>query len=429
MVQLRSGWRNPAWLDTAAALLLLALGQVEVWAGVRFGGIGSAVSPGRPVEALAVVAATLPLAVRRRWPLPVAAAVCGAVATEATLVGQTSLLAGLLPVLVVVYSAAVHARRPRGVSALLCGLAVQLTFVLRIPEERVAGELMFGLFVLVGSWLVGDLVRSRQQHADRAVGELVRVEAEREAWAARALADEREAIARELHDVIAHGVSVMGVQAAGARILVDRDLGAAKESMRGIEAQARECVGELQRLLGVLRDSPDGDDRHPQPGLGQLPALIDQMTAAGLGVTLDVHGSPERPPAGVDLAAYRVVQEALTNVLKHAGSVPTTVTVRYGPTSVSVVVQNEDRTSNRPVPATIGHGLVGMQERVGLYGGLLETGRLPDGSFRVAASIPLLTQPAVPLAALPLPAAPSALQPSSRMGRHPRVVQHSPVVP
>lgn len=383
------GWRSS---DLVGATTLLVAGQLEVWTTLRWGGIGPPLHPPRIAEAVIVAVLTMSLAARRRWPVVVAGAVIGGLTVQVLAVApEISLVSGLLPLLVVVYSGAVYARPLLRLVPLAGALAVQGLFVLRIEEERATGEIVFGLFVIVGAWLVGDVVRGRQRRIERAVEDLARVESERDTWTEQALADERAEIAREPHDVIAHGVSVMGVQAAGARVLVDRDHDAAKSVMLAIEAQARESVAELQRLLGVLREVPDANTREPRPGLDQVEALAEQMRQPGVLVMLEIVGRPRALPAGIDLAAYRVVQEALTNVLKHAGPVRVQVQIRYEPAAMVIDVRDE---GPRPTPgAPAGHGLIGMRERITLYGGTLDIDQPPCGGFHIDARIPVKAEP------------------------------------
>ena len=383
------GWLGPALLSGG----LLAAGEVEVWTGTSLGGIGVARSTPRLALAVSVAVVTTALAFRRQRPLAVSAFVCVILAVQVSIVTpQVSLVAGLFPVLITVYNAAAYGPRPWRVAGLAAGLALQGTFSLNIAEERVTGEILFALFVIVGAWFVGDIERTRQHRSQDVIEELHRVEADLDARMALALADERAAIARELHDVIAHGVSVMGVQAAGAQVLVDRDPPAAKAAMRAIEAQARESVEELQRLLGVLRDSSDPAGLEPQPGLHQVPALITQMCQAGVSVELSVRGAERSLPAGVDLAAYRVVQEALTNVLKHAGRVAARVQLSYEAGSLGIDIRDAGRSPS--TPGRPGHGLIGMRERITLYGGSVDVSQPPDGGFRVSVRIPLQPVPA-----------------------------------
>jgi signal transduction histidine kinase len=208
---------------------------------------------------------------------------------------------------------------------------------------------------------------------------------EQEVNARRAVLEERVRIARELHDVVAHHVSVMGIQAGVARRLFDRDPAEAVAAIGSVETASREAIADLQQLVGVLRRQDDGDDLAPQPSLGRLPELVEQMRRAGLPVELTVQGRQGPLPAGVELSAYRIVQEALTNTLKHAGPAQAAVTVRYDNGAVEVEVVDDGQGPPPDRPRTGGKGLVGMQERVRLYGGRLETGARPGGGFRVHA--------------------------------------------
>lgn len=298
-------------------------------------------------------------------------------------------LAGLLPMAVANYGAAAYGSRWRPLS-LAAVFATQAVMYARIPEERATGEMLFGTFVALGTWAAGDVVRARLERADRALSVAHTLVAEQEEVTAAALADERARIARELHDIIAHSVSVMGVQAGAARALMDSDSEAARDALRAIEATARSSVGELRRLLAVLRtDDTATDSRAPQPGLAQLASLVDQVRAAGLPVDVTTTGVVDGLPPGVDLAAYRIVQEALTNALKHAGT-PTAVEVIRQHGHVHVEVRNtgpaRPRNGRR---GSAGHGLIGMRERVQLYGGTFDARPSPDGGFVVRAALPV----------------------------------------
>ncbi|MGH8890083.1 MAG: sensor histidine kinase [Acidothermaceae bacterium] len=379
--------------DAVLAGVLLVIGQTEVWMRWQAGGIGVASRVSHPSEALMVVFFTAPLALRRWTPLRACFVVCAALGIQVLFVApKVSLLAGLLPLLIAEYSAAAYGPARWRTFGLLAAFAVEAAFVARIPEERSAGELLFGLFLIAGVWVVGDLARSRQLRVDQARSHALRVEAERDAWTLDALAEERTQIARELHDVIAHGVSLMGVQAAAARALVDTgaDLDAVRDALRSIESSSRESVGELQRLLGVLRDGEAAPALEPQPGLARLRDLVAEMRAAGVPVQLDVTGDERPLPAGVDLAAYRVVQEALTNTLKHAGGAVARVQVRYRANELALDVVDDGSSANGVVGR--GHGLLGMHERVALYGGSLEVGHVATGGFCVSARIPLAAE-------------------------------------
>jgi signal transduction histidine kinase len=248
---------------------------------------------------------------------------------------------------------------------------------------------IFGM--LAGLWLVGDTLRRRTARVVELEAHAAVLEREREEVSRRAVADERARIARELHDVIAHSVSVMVVQAAAARRILDSQPDAARTSLAAIENTGREALAEMRRLLGVMRREDAADDaKAPQPGLGRLEALVDDVRAAGLPVDLRIEGAVMALPPGVDVSAYRVVQEALTNALRHAGGAHVSVVVRYRAEDVEVEVSDDGRSSTGE-PADGGRGLLGMRERVALFQGDLEAGPRPGGGFAVRARLPIGT--------------------------------------
>jgi signal transduction histidine kinase len=252
---------------------------------------------------------------------------------------------------------------------------------------------IFGSLVMVGSWYVGRRLRLRQERA----GQRVREQA---AEARRILVEERTRIARELHDVVAHRVSLMTVQAGGAKAIAGEDPQAALRAMGAVEEAGRAALDELRHLLGILRPEAAGpgehDDLGPQPGLADIPRLVEQIRHAGVAVALTTSGLPAHLPARLDLFAYRIVQEALTNVLKHAGP-GTRAEVRLHGDRGEILVEVLDDgrgTLVVPEPAVArngagGHGIVGMRERVLLLGGRLEAGPRADGGFRVVAHLPI----------------------------------------
>ncbi len=380
--------------DFAIAAGLFAVGQAEAWGGWRVGGDGAPFDGSKPIQALMVALAALPLAWRRRRPLLAAAAVSVALATHALFVApEVSFLAGLLPMSIMVYSVAAWAPPRRRLLGLACLVGAQATMTARIAEMQSNAEILFGTFVTAGLWFVGDLSRSRQRQVDQSAARADRLEVERAQWTGVAIADERGRIARELHDIVAHSVSLMGVQAGAARIQLDDDPERTREALRAIEITARESVVELRRLLGILREQDPQPVLEPQPGIIQLNALVGQMRVAGLSVRLAVEGAPSPLPAGVALTAYRIVQEALTNALKHAGGAPTVVRIVYARDALELEVFDEG-----PGAATEnggrGHGLIGMRERTALYGGTLTAGPRPGGGFAVRARLPIEAQPA-----------------------------------
>ncbi len=212
-------------------------------------------------------------------------------------------------------------------------------------------------------------------------------ERERDVAAREAVVEERARIARELHDVIAHNVSMMVVQAGAERRLLEKHgESSTHEVLETVEQIGRSALTEMRRLVGMLR-TDSSDSLSPQPGLDDVPALVLQVTEAGLPVELHIEGERRELPAGIELSAYRIVQEALTNALKHAGNAHAEVHVRYGPESLELEIVDDG--PGAPAPAAGGHGLVGMRERVALYGGRLDAGRRPSGGFAVSVKLPV----------------------------------------
>jgi signal transduction histidine kinase len=390
--------------DVAIAAALFVIGLTEVWVPWHVGGVGTVGNASRAVETVMTGLFTAPLVLRRRQAVAACVGVCCALAAQVLFVDpHLSLFAGLLPLMISVYSASTYGAARRRVYGLVAAFAIDGVLIVRIPEERASGELLFGIFIITGVWVVGDLVRSRQLRAEHATSHVLRVEAERDAWAIEVLAEERARIARELHDVIAHGVSLMGVQAAAARALLDSDLDGARAALRAVEDCSRESVAELQRLLGVLRDVECAPALEPQPGMARLRDLAADMRSAGMVVELQIEGEERYLPPGVDLTAYRIVQEALTNTLKHAGAAAAEVRVRYRAAELVLEIVDNGQTSSTTARhgqgqghghgqgqgQGHGHGLVGMRERVALYGGSLQVGPTSVGGFAVNARLPV----------------------------------------
>jgi signal transduction histidine kinase len=240
--------------------------------------------------------------------------------------------------------------------------------------------LQFGVITLVVMVLVHRVVGDRERRAQLA-------ERERDLAAREAVVEERARIARELHDAIAHNVSMMVVQAGAERRVLDGKSGTTHEVLETIERIGRGALTEMRRLVGMLR-SDAGDPLAPQPGLEDLPLLVTQVSEAGLPVELQIEGERRELPVGIELSAYRIVQEALTNALKHAGQAQASVRVRYGVDSLELEIVDDGAGAPAPV-ANGGHGLVGMRERVALYGGRLDAGRRPSGGFAVRVLLPI----------------------------------------
>jgi signal transduction histidine kinase len=374
--------------DWALALGLAVLLQVEVWTidpSHPPGDVGSDVfsSRERAVAAAAGLILTLSLAWRRRAPLAVLAV---AIATSAVANFAVILDAATTPavaLVVAVYSVGAHAERARE-SIGLVGVAAVITA--NAVVEFSAGNLLFITMILGGAWLGGRAIRYRRER-ERALERLtVDLERERVEKARAAVAEERVRIARELHDVVAHAISVIVLQARGARRSLAADPEDTREALDTIEATGSEALAEMRRLLGMLRSDDEDIALAPQPSLRYLDALAAQVREAGLPVELSVEGEPIELPPGVDLSAYRIVQEALTNALKHAGPATARVVVRYGRDDVELEIA--DTGLGPGASDGEGHGLVGMRERVSLYGGKIEAGPRDGGGFAVRARLP-----------------------------------------
>ena len=249
--------------------------------------------------------------------------------------------------------------------------------------EALVGNLTTVLIFWGVAWLVASRVRVTRSAREQ----VARLEAERDLAAREAVAAERGRIARELHDVVAHSVSVMTVQAGGVRRLLNDDQERERDALAAIEETGRKALTEMRRMVAVMRDDGDGASLAPQPGIEMIDELVGEMRDAGLPVELSVSSEGPELPAGIDLSVFRIVQEGLTNVLKHAGPARAWVTVRRDDGAVEVTV--EDDGTNSPSGNGRGHGLLGMRERVAVYGGTLHTGPRPGGGFRVHARLPL----------------------------------------
>jgi signal transduction histidine kinase len=256
-------------------------------------------------------------------------------------------------------------------------------------------SLAANLVAVIAVWWFSDAVRVRREQENQLAETVVQLELDRQENARRAVFDERVRIARELHDVVAHHVSVMGVQAGAARRVLQKHPEKAEEALSNIEAASREAVQEMHRLLGFLRQEPEVAPLAPQPGMNQLTSLVDQMRDAGLPVEVEIAGSERPLPPTVDLSAYRIVQEALTNTLRHAGPARATVKVNYADSAIDIEVLDNGRG---PIASqngsAVGHGLIGMRERVTLLGGKFQAGHYPGVGYSVRAHLPLDGTPA-----------------------------------
>jgi signal transduction histidine kinase len=353
----------------AVVIASLAAGELEV---LLPHGVGS-----RPVLSGLLVAAALPLLWRRRFPLAAPLTALAVLACSPLLVGQ-ALVAGW-----------VLGRRNERARALVGLAAAYVVFLVAVAGANHVGlgDVVYGSLQLLVPWLGGQAVRGREAQLHELGERATRLEREREQRRRAAVADERLRIARELHDVVAHSISVMTVQAGGARLLVESEPARAEEALLRVEETGRVALAEMCRLPGMLGRNGRDDAGGPRPGLTSLASLLEQVRCAGLQVELIVSGSEHPLPAGLDLAAFRVVQEALTNTLKHAGPATARVRLRYAPEALELEV--EDDGSGTGAGGGGGHGLVGMRERVAIYGGELRTGRRPGGGYGVRVRLPL----------------------------------------
>ena len=359
-------------------------------------GVASAMGVHRLVSLPFVVVMVAPVMFRRRYPVGAFALAVIAGAFEVLINFRAT--GADLAILVLLYTLAAY--RPRNVSLpglmvvlVGCAAAVARWFPARLDTAQAffAGSISLVAPSLI-AWVLGDSMRWRRAFYRELEERAAQLERERDAHAQVAAAAERARIARELHDVVAHNVSVMVVQADGAGYALDNEPERARQALADISRTGRQALAEMRRLLGVLRSSTPSTARStvsPLPGISQLGDLLAQTRNAGLEVSMTVSG-PTRPfPAGIDLAAYRVVQEALTNVRKHAGpAARAAVAVRYGHAELSLEITDDGRGA-AAVSDGAGHGLTGMRERVGMYGGMLDAAPRPTGGFRVLARIPV----------------------------------------
>jgi signal transduction histidine kinase len=347
---------------------------------------------------LALVALVAPAALmRRRRPLP-AILLWGSIALlMAAFLTQPSELDSLfLGLIIFPWAVGSHAEGRASVAGLVVAI-VAIAVVALDSDTFIWGDIFFpGTFAAM-FWLAGRAVRSRSRLTAELHEATLRLHEQREAEAEAAVAEERRRIAREMHDVVAHSVSTMVIQAGGARRILARDPGRAVEAAALIERTGREALGEMRHLLGVLHAGEDVAELAPQPTLHELEALAARSRAAGLPVELHLAGARGELPPGVELAAYRVIQEALTNSLKHGGA-SATVTVEYAEHDLRIAVADVGGGPGAMVQGS-GHGLVGMRERVRVFGGELQTGPRPGGGFEVRARLPLQNEEEAALAA------------------------------
>ncbi|HEU0169852.1 MAG TPA: sensor histidine kinase [Acidimicrobiales bacterium] len=384
---------HPTVIDVMGVLCLVGIGVATEVAAPH--------QPGyEPSDAFSVtlsVLAPLPLLWRRPHPAAVLAITWVTMAVHGLLLYEGG--GPFLALLTAVYSVAAFGS-PRAARLGLAAVLLVEPVALLDPRDTPYSswsDVAVGLLILTAVWVFGDSRRTRREQVEMIEERAVRAERERDEQARLAVREERTRIAREMHDIVAHSVSVMVVQAGAARRLVERDPHAAAEAAGQVEATGRDALREMRRAVGVLRADGEGDVTgasappaalEPQPALSDVPALVAGYRDAGLDVRLRTDGEPCPLPSGVELAAFRIIQEALTNTIKHAGPARAEVRIVYGPDALTVVVADDGRGAGfEPGPG--GHGIVGMRERVTVYDGDLDAGPHPGGGFRVRARLPL----------------------------------------
>ena len=340
-----------------------------------------------PAVAWIALGTTLPLLWRRRAPLLVLVAVLVAVGVTDTrweLASELSVpFAGLL---IATYASGAYTDRRDGRIAAAVLLVAVLAMSASIGEDPVGDALFIG-GILFAVWGAATVVRSRHELAEALAARTVELEHEREEKAKLAVAEERARVARELHDVVAHNLSIMVVQAGAERRALGGERPQTAEVLETIEQTGRAAMAEMRRLLGMLRRSDAELALAPQPSLAHIDDLVAQVRDAGMPVELAIEGDVRALPRGIDLSAYRIVQEALTNALKHAGPASARVTIRYGAGELEIEIADDG--AGAAAPAAGGHGLIGMRERVALFGGDLAAGRRGDGGYAVRARLPI----------------------------------------
>jgi signal transduction histidine kinase len=369
-------------VDVAIVAVVAAGCAVEVWSAKHH---LSTHLTGPPVALfVAYMVALAALALRRRFPLPAVAVAASALTIEWLVFGASEGFGVFLILVIAGYAAAAYEDRGRALVGLAVLAATAVVWSFRDPTQTKLSDHIGAagwMSTVLIAWLVGSYVRHLRWRASRA-------ELEREERAEAAVASERARIARELHDIIAHNVSVMVVQAEAADEMLDRNRPErARAPVQMIEETGRAALGEMRRMLGVLRDADARPAVTPQPGIANLELLLAKVRESGLPVELDVEGEPRPLPPGLDLSAFRIVQEALTNALKHAGPARAHVLVRFAPDALELEVYDDGPGAGGET--TGGNGLVGMRERAALFGGELEAGRPKEGGFRVRARLPL----------------------------------------
>jgi signal transduction histidine kinase len=365
-------------LDVALAVALTAASQSEVW---------TAHLPRTPAAAVATAAVTLGLSVRRKWPVQLGVLAVAVLCLHQLVIDDVEHASAFTVVALVValFSLGMHGE---GRPAVVVGLAGLVALpVIGIVKSHSIGDIVFITIVLFAPWLAGLELHRRAGRERVLEAHAAELRAQTELRAREAVDEERARIARELHDVVAHAMSVIVVQAGAERHVLAPGQESTRAVLEAIERTGRQALGEMRRLLGMMRSNDQALALAPQPSLAYLADLCEQVRAAGLPVDLQLAGDVAPLPPGVDVSAYRIVQEALTNALKHAGPTRAGVRVTYGKAELDIEIVDDGRGST--ATRSGGHGLVGMRERVALYGGQLHTGNRDAGGYVVHVRLPL----------------------------------------
>jgi signal transduction histidine kinase len=350
-------------------------------------------SPGAPPTTLWIAIPTvavlvLPLLARRRFPF--AAPAYYWLLAAAISFGDGVLLAFIGSLSIVGLASAFllgNLKDPLKAGAGLIIVLVGIVIVVHNIPGETASDLVFIPLRFVVAWVAGYALRERAERAEAAEERATQAEREREAAARVAVAEERARIARELHDIVAHAVSVMVLQIGAVRHKLPQALEEDRDALGRVERAGRTALAEMRRLLGAMRRDGDGVELGPQPGIDRLDSLLEDVGRAGLPVRLHVDGDPFPLPRAIDLSAYRIVQEGLTNALKHAHASHADVTFQYGPDELQIEVRDDGEGSSTSDGR--GHGLLGIRERVKIYGGEMSAGAAPEGGFVLGARLPL----------------------------------------
>jgi signal transduction histidine kinase len=382
------GRLNPWVVDGTVAAVFVILGLATT------SGRGdvprSVYEPRDALSVLLVLAASVPFVFRRRAPL----AVLLVATTAVSLLVALGYNQGLTPFFLFVGAVTVAATCPARTTA-MAAVAVAVALVLLVAGDSPgfdAATFTGQAALFAAMFMFGINLRARKARVTALEERADAVEREKEEEARRAVADERLHIARELHDVVAHSMGVIAVQASVGEHVIDDDQAGAKRALEAISGVSRSTLAEIRRMLGVLRETDEEQGASPAyapaPGLSELDRLVREFDGAGVAVDVAYDGTHVELPRGVDLTAYRIVQEALTNVLKHAGPATATVLVRYEPGALGLEIVDDGRGVNGRADGRSGHGLLGMRERVAVYGGTLVTGPKAGGGYGVAVRLP-----------------------------------------